>query len=165
MLITTHVSFKEYLKLLFVLTYKKPMMRFLVLIAIMTLIWITIFYLHISHLPKPSFYQYIIIIQPVAIYSTIRKNYYSSSYLNETLKIEFTKKQIRITSDSFYIELKWEKTHKVQELKNCFLIYENNLSAIIIPKKCLNHKDEEFKEFFKALPQKSVHLKVKLNNN
>src|ERR1700712_2609148 len=105
MKIKSRVSFKEYRKLLFGLTYKKPMMKVIVCIALAMLVWISGYYLHFLPVPKPEIYQYITLIvitvvQPVVIYWTIKRNYDSSNHLRELLEIELTQDEIKIPRHS-----------------------------------------------------------------
>ena len=39
------------------------------------------------------------------------------------------------------MEIEWEKLFKIVEKPNWFLMYQNNLSAIIIPKKDMDEND------------------------
>jgi hypothetical protein len=165
MIIKTKVSLKEYVKLMYGLAYRKPIMLFLIFVALALITWIVCYHLGVFNLPKPVIYQYITLIlicvvQPIAIYITIRKNYYSSNHLRETLKMEFTQNEIKITAESFYMEVYWDKMFKIVEQANWFLIYQNNLSAIIIPKKDFhNNEIELFKEILTAVKGIPVSLK------
>ena len=157
MTIVTKISFKEYVTLLYRLTYKKPVMKLLLFVALAMLVWIAGYYSNTLPVPKPGYYQYttlflITIVQPTVIYNTIRKNYQSSSHLKEQLKIDFTTTEIKIHGDSFYTVLDWAKIYKVQELKDWVLIYQNSLSAIIIPKRSLTGKIREFKHLLQSIP-------------
>src|SRR6185503_4991845 len=155
MTIVTKISFKEYVMLLYKLTYKKPVMSLLLFFALAMFVWIFVYYAKILSVLIPAIYQYITfflitVVQPTVIYSTIRKNYFSSNHLKEQLKIEFTSSEIKMQGDSFYTELDWTKLYKVQELKDWVLIYQNNLSAIIIPKRSLTGKLREFKQLLQS---------------
>ena len=166
MTIVTKISFKEYVTLLYRLTYKKPVMKLLLFVAFAMLVWIAGYYSKILPVPKPTFYQYttfflITLVQPMVIYNTIRQNYRSSSHLKEQLKIEFTTTEIKMQGDSFYTVLDWAKIYKVQELKDWVLIYQNSLSAIIIPKKSLTGKLREFKHLLHSISG----LKLELHKN
>jgi len=167
MTIKTRISFKEYVKLLFRLTYKKPMMKVILCVALAMLTWIAGYYLHFLPLPQPTFYQYttlflITVAQPLVIYSTIWKNYHSGSHYKEPLEIEFLPKEIKMTGESFYTVLQWEKIYKVVELQDWFLIYQNSLSAIIIPKKSFPPgKIESFKQLLRSIPDLNLHLTKK----
>ncbi|HEU0137583.1 MAG TPA: YcxB family protein [Flavobacterium sp.] len=124
------------------------MMRFLIGVAILLLLWIVLHAVNIFNLPEPVIYQYItlaliVLVQPIVIFTTIRKNYYSSNHLRENLDFELTENKVMIRGESFYMEILWSKIHKVVEMKKWFLIYQNNLSAIIIPKKQLKQSEED----------------------
>jgi hypothetical protein len=118
-------------------------MIFLVCFALLLVLWITFYHLEILNLPEPLIYQYIAlaliaVIQPTVICITIIRNYYSSNHLRETLDMELAGEEIKIRGESFYMEILWSKIYKIAEKKKWFLIYQNNLSAILIPKKELS---------------------------
>ena len=146
------VTIRQYLKLLFSLAYSKPVMIFLICFALLLVLWITLFHLDILNLPEPVIYQYITllliaVIQPTVILTTIIRNYYSSNHLRETLDIDLSDDKIKIKGESFYMEILWTKIYKLAEKKNWFLIYQNNLSAILIPKKDLStHQIKQIQE-------------------
>ncbi|MFL9835806.1 YcxB family protein [Chryseobacterium terrae] len=137
------VTIRQYLKILFSLAYTKPVMIFLIFLAFLLVFWIVFFHLELFNLPEPVIYQYITliliaVIQPTVIFITIIRNYYSSNHLRETLDMELADEEIKIRGESFYMEILWSKIYKVVEKKKWFLIYQNNLSAILIPKKELS---------------------------
>ena len=146
MIIKTKIRFIEYVKLLYSLAYERTMLRLLVLVALLLLLWILFYNFDVFNLPKPIIYQYITlsliaIAQPAIIFITIWRNYYSSNQLRETLEIELANEMIKINGESYYMEIEWEKLFKIVEKPNWFLMYQNNLSAIIIPKKDMDEKD------------------------
>lgn len=146
MIIKTKIRFKEYVKLLYSLAYERTMLRLLVLVALLLLLWILFYNFDVFNLPKPIIYQYITlsliaIAQPAIIFITIWRNYYSSNQLRETLEIELANEMIKINGESYYMEIEWEKLFKIVEKPNWFLMYQNNLSAIIIPKKDMDEND------------------------
>lgn len=167
MTIRTKIHFKEYLKLLFGLTYKKPVMRIILCVALAMLLWILDYNLHFLPVPKPEIYQYITltlttVVQPIVIFWTIKRNYDSSNHLSEELEIELTQSEIKVRGESFYTEITWKKIFKIDEQENWFLIYQNNLSAIIIPKKDFrNGQVREFKKILTSISNVPVHLKDK----
>ncbi|WP_081411704.1 YcxB family protein [Chryseobacterium gregarium] len=148
------VTIRQYLKILFSLTYSKPIMIFLVCFVLLLVLWIALYHLNILNLPEPVIYQYITllliaVIQPTVIFTTILRNYYSSNHLRETLDMNLTENEIKIRGESFYMEILWSKIYKVVEKKNWFLIYQNNLSAILIPKR--NLSPEQIKQIQEIL--------------
>jgi len=167
MTISTKVSFREYRNLLFGLTYKKPVMKIIVCVGFAMLIWILGYFLHFLPVPMPEIYQCITllligVVQPIVIYLTIKRNYDSSNHLGEQLKIELTLSEIKIQGESFYTEVAWKKIFKVDEQTNWFLIYLNNLAAIIIPKKDFRgNQMEEFEKMLAMIQLVPIHLKKK----
>ena len=141
------------------------MMKIILCVALAMLVWILGYYLHFLPLPKPQIYQYITLFlitvaQPTAIYLTIKRNYESSNHLKEPLQLEFTTEDVKMQGESFYTQIAWKKVFKVEELKNWYMIYQNNLSAIIIPKSAFHGRQkEEFELILKGISSVPVHLK------
>ncbi len=165
MTIKTKISFKEYRNLLFGLAYRKPMMRVILAVAAAMITWILGYYLNFLPVPKPEIYQYITltlitVVQPTVIYWTIKRNYDSSNHLREPLEIELTPRDIKMKGESFQTKIAWEKIFKIDEQTNWFLIYLNNLSAIIIPKKDFHGtQEEEFRRILATIQDVPIHLK------
>ncbi|GEN75300.1 hypothetical protein [Chryseobacterium hagamense] len=127
------VTIRQYLSILFSLAYTKPLMILLVSFASLLVLWIALYHLEILNLPEPVIYQYITllliaVIQPMVIFITIIRNYYSSNHLRETLDMDLAEDEIRIRAggESFYMEILWPKIYKIVEKKQWFLIYQNN---------------------------------------
>ena len=164
MIIKTKIRFKEYVKLLYSLAYERTMLRLLVLVALLLLLWILFYNFDVFNLPKPIIYQYITlsliaVAQPAIIFITIWRNYYSSNQLRENLEIELASEMIKINDESYYMEIEWEKLFKIVEKPNWFLMYQNNLSAIIIPKKDMNSADiVDFRKLLSGLKVVPVEL-------
>ena len=156
------ITFKEYVKLLYGLAYQKRMLRLLVVVAMLLLLWIIFYNLDLFNLPKPLIYQYITlvliaIVQPLIIFLTIRRNYCSSNQLREPVEMEIVSKEIKINGESYYMEIRLEKLFKIVEKANWFLLYQNNLSAIIIPKKAMNSTDiDKFIKILKDIPNVKI---------
>ncbi|MBP9845673.1 MAG: YcxB family protein [Saprospiraceae bacterium] len=55
--------------------------------------------------------------------------------------MEISQKEIKITGKSYYMEVKLENLFKIVEKAKWFLMYQNNLSAIIVSKKDMNSSD------------------------
>ncbi len=167
MIITTKISFKEYRNLLFGLTYKKPMMRVILCVDLVMIIWMVGYYTHFLPVPRPEIYQYMTLalisfVQPMVIYWTIKRNYESSNHLQEPLEIELTKSEIQMQGGSFYTKILWNKVFKIDELTHWFLIYQNNLSAIILSKKDFHgSQHDEFIEILHSIKNVPISLKKK----
>ena len=156
---------REYLGLLLKLTYRKPVMIFILFVDAVIMTWIILSHLNIKGIPEVTFFQYcttilITIVQPIVISHTIMRNYQSSNHLQERLIVEFTNDVIRLKGDSFFTELLWNKLYKVQETKNWYLLYQNNLSAILLCKDAFKEAGiDDFRVFLKQIPELNLYLK------
>jgi hypothetical protein len=166
MTIKTTIDSKQYLKLMFMLAYKKPVLILLVLFDLLMITWVVGYYMKwISWLPEPEYPQYLSIllitfVQPAVIYFTIRKNYKTSIRLYGEVTITFSREKVITSGRLFYAEYLWCTAYKLVELKNWFLIYENNFAAILIDKKDLSPEDQQqFRELVKTIPH--LHLKLR----
>lgn len=164
MVLKTKVPFREFVRLVFGLVYQRFILKLLVAVALAIVLWIVFYYMGMFHLPKPIIYQYltlalIVVAQPIVIYTTTHSIYYSSNHLRETVETEITKRRITIDGESFYMELNWDKIFRVVETKNWFLIYQNKLSAVIIPKKRFHKTDIlELRQILKSIENVPVKL-------
>ena len=165
MTIKSKISLSEYRNLLFGLAYKKPIMKLVVFVGFAMVVWITGYYFHFLPVPRPRIYQYITlvliaVVQPLTILFTIKRNYDSSNQLGEELAVEFTQTQIKVRGESFYMEVEWKKLFKIEEQTDWFLLYQNNLSAIIIPKRSFHGRQAEaFRNILRSIPGVPVHVK------
>jgi hypothetical protein len=159
------VGFREYVWLLYGVAYKKPMMWVILGVGLCMLTWVVGYRCGLSFLPEPQFYQcttlgLIFLVQPTVIYLTIRRTYVSSNHLGETLEMTFDPELIRITGESFYTELAWARIFKVVELRKWYMIYQNTLSAVLVPKRAFNGKEEAaFRQVVRTVAGPKVHLK------
>ena len=97
--------------------------------------------------------------QPLVIYTTIRRVYLSSNHICENLEIELLPEEIRIQGESFFMVVTWQKMFKIVEKPKWFLIYHNSLSGIIIPK--VDLRDNEI-NYFKDILRKVKNVPVEL---
>ncbi|MBP6698034.1 MAG: YcxB family protein [Flavobacteriales bacterium] len=164
MTIRTKITLKEYTRLLFPLIYRKPMMIVILCAGAAVLAWIVGYALGLEFLPKPLVFQYItlvliVVVQPLMIFLTIRRTFISSNHLGESLSMEFDPERIRMTGDSFYMEVIWAKTFKVVELRNWFMIYQNTMSAIIVPKRSFAPGEaDQFRRMVRDIPGLDLHM-------
>ena len=164
MIIETKLDFKRYLKLMYTLTYRKPIMIFLSIVGLTMFIG-SIFYFLGFNVPvdSPPYFQivfgfFIIAILPFSIYWSGKKNFSSHGRLQEKIIYEFTDEKIKITGETFNSELDWGKTYKIKELKDWILIYENRQIANILPKESFGEKIKDFRILVKS---KNVNAKLK----
>ena len=57
------------------------------------------------------------------------------------------------------MEVKWDKFFKIVEKENWFLLYQNNFTAIIIPKKNINENDiDKFRDILQGVNNVPLEL-------
>ena len=164
MKVTTRIREKEYVKLIMGRAYHKPVLRLIVGVGVIMALWIVGYYMGLSFLPKPQYFQYttlalITVVQPVALFLITRKTYRSSGHLQEEVEMEFTAEQIRQRGASYYTELTWANVFKVVELPAWFMIHHNSLTAILLPKRSFQAgQEEEFERLLRTIPGLEVTL-------
>jgi hypothetical protein len=164
MTIETKLDFKRYLKLMYTLTYLKPMMIFLTIVGLIMFIG-SLFYFVGFNIPfdTPPFFQivfgfFIIALLPFSIYRGAKKNFSSHGRLQEKIIYEFTDEKIKVIGETFNSEMDWLKTHKIVELTDWILIYQNRQIANILPKESFGDDLNEFKNMVKS---KNIKTKFK----
>lgn len=162
--IKAKISFKQYVGLLFRLTYTKPPLLVIVCVGLMMAAWVVCYAWGLSFVTKPQTFQYITLLviflmQPLFIFLTIRRTYMSSYHLREPVEMVFDEDHIQITGKFFYLELNWAGLFKVVELRNWFMLYQNSLSAVLVPKRSFKAEQQpEFKELLNAVPGLDLRL-------
>jgi len=165
MKIDTNIKLKDYIKLMYILTYRRIGMKFASILGIFLFAFCIMYFIGIiesSEFPwLPIAYSAIIIIvMPLSIYYSAKNNYKTNARLQEKITYEISDELIRITGESFNSEMTWEKTYKVLELKNWFLFYQNKLVANIIPKESVGNQTQELRAIIKR-----QNINSKLKNN
>ena len=151
MVVKSRLDFKMYQRLIYTLTYRKPLIIFLTLIGAIMLVSVLLHYLGF-HTPvdSPPYFQLIfglsmVAVFPLYIYINGKKNYASLCRFREKRVYEFTDEKIEITGETFHSELDWADVHRVKELNNWILIYQSRKVANIIPKSSFGDKLDDFR--------------------
>lgn len=165
----SRINFKEYLKLSYILTYK---IRWAVFISIIGLLMLVVTGLYYSGLTpeifvnvSPPYFQllfglFVVAGIPLSVYFAAKKNFASSPRLQEEIEYEITNEKFKLTGTSFSSDMTWDKTYKIQELKNWFLIYQNRRVANLIPKSEMSPEQvESLRNLFRTF--RNVKLKLK----
>jgi YcxB-like protein len=149
---------------MYTLTYQKPMMTFLSIVGFLMFIMSFLYFLDYE-IPfnKPPYFQilfglFIIAVLPFTIYRNAKKNFSTHGILQETIIYEFTDDKIKMIGESFNSEMDWTKIHKIVELKNWILIYQNRQIANVIPKESFGDNLSGFKLLAKS---KGIETKFK----
>ena|SRR5690554_2135107 len=165
MKIETNIEFKDYVKLMYNLTYRRPGMKIASKMGIFLFAFTIMYFIGIVESTEfpwlPIAFSVLIIFgMPLSVYYSAKKNYNTHARLQEKITYEISDELIKITGESFNSEMSWDKTYKVLELKNWFLFYQNKLVANIIPKEFVGNQTKELREIIKR-----QNIKCKLKNN
>lgn len=161
---TLHTN--DYIRLLFLLSYRKWTMK---LVTFMGILQLTFVLLHSLDIYKSgdtfpysniAFGTLLTVVMPVVIYVQARRNFATNARLHETIRYEFTREHITVRGESFSSVLTWEKTYKVEELREWMLIHQNKYVANILPKTAFTAGQlESFKELLCFFPSIKVRLR------
>ncbi|MDB5127649.1 MAG: hypothetical protein JWQ85_1881 [Mucilaginibacter sp.] len=142
----TQISFKEYLKLMYLLTYRKGWTIYVSIIGIVMFIGGILTLMHVSDFESdPTFAlmfgSFVIFVLPISIYFSAKKNFTSNKRLQGEIEYEFTDDKMMVRGNSFSSELGLNETFKIEELKQWFLIYQSKQTANFISKANLSEQE------------------------
>jgi hypothetical protein len=167
MTVETKLDFNKYLKLRMILLFRRPASIIFTISGLLMFIYAI---LHLSGLALPSVNLsdsaliilgfVLVFLRPLAVYYSTKKLYSSNAGgLQETKVYEFTQEYFKITANTLNAELKWERVHKITELKDWILIYQNSFVASPIPKEAFGNKLYEFKQLVRLKPFIKLNLR------
>ncbi len=156
MRIETKLKFNDYVKLMYVLTYRKPIMIFITIIGFTMIIGTLGFFLGFQemydsppYVPGALGFTFVVLV-PFSIYRGAKKNFSTNGRLTEKIIYDFNETGFIVTGESFTSKLDWTKTYKVTELTNWIIIYQSRQVANVIPKIDFANKLNEFKTIVKS---------------
>jgi len=163
--IKSKIERKDYINLMYRLTYRRPVIILMTIIGIVMLIFSITHFLGLYHSEKPPFFPlvfgtFVVAMLPFSVYRSAIKNYKSHQRLSELITYEFDDEQIRIKGNSFSSELTWAQTYKLLELNHWILIYQNRQVANVISKETFSSEQLiEFRKLIKGLTSLKSKLK------
>lgn len=152
MRIEAKIDFNDYLKLNYLLGFRRPAIIFFIcVISILSIkavidYFATPFGMDYFSLLFPLFF---IAIMFISVYRSSKRNYDSNGRINERIIYEFNYDKIIVTGESFSGESDWKNVYKVVELKNWILIYQQRTSVNIITKSAFGYELDTFKQMVK----------------
>ena len=151
----TKVDFKDYVRLMFVLTYRRPGMIVASILGLLLFAFCILYIIGIVQSVEfpwlPFIYSLIIVLgMPLFVYYSADKNYKTYARLQERITYDISGDLIVMTGESFVTQMTWGKTYKVLELKDWLLLYQNKFVANIIPKSLVGNQIHELREIIKS---------------
>lgn len=166
MRIKTKLTFNEYLKLIFLLTYRKAVNILLSIIGLAMFIGAILYFIGVISIPTdgPPYITLllgflIVVVSPLSTYIASRRAFYSHTSLRETIFYEFEDDKIQVTGETFNSVLTWSSIYKVLELKHWMLIYQSKLIANIIPKQ--SFQGTQLADFRELVKNSNVKAELK----
>ncbi len=163
------ISQKEYIRLMYFLAYRRPVVIVTLLLGFY-LIYLDVKIImsgQLNFIPISSIVFNIsillgaFILYPLWYYYKFRKDYKTNKVISlETTSI-FKEDIIQDVGESFTVELAWKNIYKVEELKNWFLFYHSKSTYGFCPKRVMTKEQiSELRNMIKA-----NHIKAKLRND
>jgi hypothetical protein len=125
------VELPEYRKLIFRMTYTRPLYIYFHVMGIIVLL------LSWSDMPNNwlgLFTTIFILYLPVSVYRAANANYKSTQMLHEVIHYTFTPETITGSGQSFTSTLQWTSLYKFKESNDWMMLYTNRQVAMLIPK-------------------------------
>ncbi|MEY3442734.1 MAG: hypothetical protein RLZZ519_1015 [Bacteroidota bacterium] len=162
--IETQMELKDFMRLIFFLTYRRPMVLIVTILGFFVTGWGILALAGIIEFSAFSpgftlFYGLFFLFWiPVAAYFRGKKQYASSKRSQELRKFEFTMQAIHMESESSNNEYKWASVYEVRFSGKWLLIFLSRSEAIFIPQ---NAFTAEKLAAFRTLVGKINGLKVR----
>lgn len=164
--VESQINLKEYIKLMYSLTYRKPLMlisTIVVLLMVVVTLKNSIVRDNWVDFPYQSLLLGIIIliVIPASIYWSSKRNFNSTPRIRERMVYTFEKEEFHILGESFNSSMSWDKVFKVQETKQWLLIYHNKIVASLIPRSSFSAEEyENVKELILSHPELKTNFKT-----
>lgn len=137
--IISHLTFKDYLKTNYELIYKKGSTIFFTIIG---LFMITMCVFSAVNFPEEPIDTVplimgcvLLLIYPISIYFSSKKVYTTTKRIGERIEYTFDEEVIVVKGESYETTFSWDKLYKVTTTRECLLLWESELVAVIIPKR------------------------------
>jgi hypothetical protein len=164
-IITSRLIFKDYLKFNFSHITSQPIFIYLFLVVIIpnALYGIADFSHSLLNTTLGTIFLFLFLLLPFITYISSKSHFNSNKRLTENIVYIINEDTISIKGESFNSMLTWNKVYKTRETKNAFLVYESNLSALIIPKRFFKNEEDIqlFRNIIPPSPTKTI-LRSKL---
>ena len=159
--ISTKLSFNDYLKLMFRMTYKNPILLFYsgggaILLVVVFVLYVT-GNLNSNGMPIEIFLILGLVFTlwvPFRLYRSAQKHYQSNKRIQEKLTYTFDEEKMHVSGESFEGTSDWKNVHKVSELKEYMMIYQSRATANMIPKSAFS--PEQLSQFKAILKNKNL---------
>ncbi len=153
--INSHITLRDYRKLLLQTMYSKFSMKALTGIGILMLIIFLInivFSARYEDIGGVFMALALISVMPILGYVQAKKNYTTNQTLSEKIHYDFTQADVVISGESFHSKLAWKNIYQVTETKEFIVIWQSKQVGNFIHKREFNSNNlKEFKELIRSI--------------
>ena len=161
------INFREYLKLMFHLYYRKPLSIILLIMAIIIssqlLTWLftgEIYYRNTSNTFFGILMVVIILIfYPILLFRRFKSNFHTNKMIGLKTSTEFSLEKFSDTTETVYAEVDWSHVYKIEELKSWFLFYQSANTFGFCPKRVFSR--EQIFELRELIVKNKVKAKLR----
>lgn len=149
--IESEITRDEYIRLLFLITYRKlPVIIISLLGLVMTLVPILYFLNIYTAIDAPPYIPLvsgvlITVVFPLSIYLIARRNFRIDELLRQRIRYTFTPDKIFLKGTTFDVNIGWDKIHKVRKLNEWLLLYRDKARVEFMIRNTFSKDDQ--KEF------------------
>ncbi len=161
------ITSSDYIRLMFLLRYRKPYSIFVTILGfVMLALSIRSFSGEDNYVQQPVilmvFCLMIIIGVPISLYLTSKRNFNSNYRLQEEIECELSNDNMKMRGETFNTESDLNQTYKIEELKNWFLLFQNRTIFNLIPKKGMTVEEiNTARNIFRNVKNNRTILKLK----
>lgn len=129
--IESKVSLNDYIRFLYLLTYRKPGVIIISFTGLILIILPVLYFFDLyTVIDKPPYLPFlsgflITILFPLYIYLAGRRNFRSNILLQEKIEFTFTMEKVYLKGGSFESSITWDKIYKIRSLRNWLLFYQD----------------------------------------
>lgn len=162
----THFSLKDYQGLTLFLTYRRPAVIAISLMGIFLLFSSLLLFILSDEKINSIILQLtlgctFVILYPLYIIYSARRNYKTHGKIQERIVYEFTNEKIRMVGESFKSEMNWMKVYKVHEVNDWIIIYQSKSMANFLPKSSLGENINAFRNLVVSKSHIKSKMKIK----
>jgi hypothetical protein len=164
MKVETQITFQQYLKLQYLLTYRNKWVLLASVCGVVMLVYSLLtllgFVTNNENIYVGLIFGLYVLVTPYLVYRAAFKNFNTHKTLQEVITYEFLPDNMMVTTNYSNANIPWDKIHKIKELGDWILIYQSNRIANLIPKASLTPEQlTEAKQIFGNINGIKVELK------
>lgn len=143
------ITRKEYIRLLFLITYRKPPVIIISMLGLMMVLLPVLYFLNLyTAIDSPPYMPLIsglliTAVFPLSIYWMARRNFRTDELLGQRIRYTFMADKIILKGSTFEANIGWDKIHKVKKLKEWILLYRDKARVEFMIRNSFNAEEQK----------------------